>query len=277
MPFPMCQRIGNLRIIPTRITLQLADKSITRPYDVVEDVLVKVQQFTFHVDFVIMDIEEDSYVPLILGHPFMLTTKCVVDMGNGNLEISVEDQKVTFNLFEAMKHLSDSKTCFKVEVVEQEADLAMRCFTVHSPLEKALMNAIECLTNEEEKDLRSCLQDLDRLKQIPSGEYTFEEQKKDSTTEKPKVELKVLPPHLKYVFLEANDAKPVVISNDLSSAKEAQLVEVLKKYKVAIGWHIFDLKGISPSYCMHKIMMKADYRLGKQSQRRLNPSMKEEV
>ena len=42
MPFPMCQRIGNLRIIPTRITLQLADKSITRPYDVVEDVLVKV-------------------------------------------------------------------------------------------------------------------------------------------------------------------------------------------------------------------------------------------
>jgi len=38
-----------------------------------------------------MDIEEDSYVPLILGHPFMLTTKCVVDMGNGNLEISVED------------------------------------------------------------------------------------------------------------------------------------------------------------------------------------------
>ena len=89
--------------------------------------------------------------------------------------------------------------------------------------------------------------------------------------------MKVLPPHLKYVFLEANDAKPVVISNDLSSAKEAQLVEVLKKYKVAIGWHIFDLKGIRPSYCMHKIMMKADYRLGKQSQRRLNPSMKEEV
>ena len=55
-----------------------------------------------------MDIEEDLDIPLILGHPFMLTAKCVVDMGNGNLEISVEDQKVTFNLFEAIKFPSDS-------------------------------------------------------------------------------------------------------------------------------------------------------------------------
>ena len=45
-----------------------------------------------------MDIEEDSNIPLILGRPFMLTTKCMVNMGNDNLEISVEDQKVTFNL-----------------------------------------------------------------------------------------------------------------------------------------------------------------------------------
>ena len=49
------------------------------------------------------------------------------------------------------------------------------------------------------------------------------------------------------------------------------------KYKAAIGWHIFDLKGISPSYCMHRIMMEVDYRLVRQLQRKLNPSMKEEV
>jgi len=48
----------------------------------------------------------------------MLTAKCVVDMGNDNLEMSVEDQKVTFNLFEAMKHPSDTKACFSVEAVE---------------------------------------------------------------------------------------------------------------------------------------------------------------
>ena len=86
---------------------------ITRPYGVVEDVLVKVFQFTFLVDFVIMDIEEDSDIPLILGYPFMLTTKYVMDMGNDNLEMSFKDQKVTFNLFEAMMHPSDYKSCFR--------------------------------------------------------------------------------------------------------------------------------------------------------------------
>ena len=165
----------------------------------------------------------------------MLTAKCVVDMGNGNLEMSVEDQKVTFNLFKAIKNPNDCKTCFKVEAVEQGADYAVQCFTIHSLLEKALMNAIECLTNDEEKDLRAFLEYLDRLKEIPSQEYAFEELKKDSTLEKPKVELKVLPPHLKYFFLEANDVKPVIISNDFSSTQEAQLVEVLKKYKATIG------------------------------------------
>ena len=54
-------------------------------------------------------------------------------------------------------------------------------------------------------------------------------------------------------------------------------MEVLKKHKVAIGWHISDLKGISPSYCMHKINMEAKYKPVRQPQRRLNPVMKEEV
>ena len=118
MPLSVCRRIANLKIAPTRMTLQLLDRSITRSYGVVKDVLVKVRQFTFPMDFVIMDIEEDLNIPLILGRPFMLTTKCFVDMGNGNLEMRVKDQKVTFNLFEVIKHPSDSKTCLKMESVE---------------------------------------------------------------------------------------------------------------------------------------------------------------
>ena len=60
------------------MTFQQVDHSIKRPYGVVEDVLVKVQQFTFPVDFMIMDIEEDLDVPLILGRLFMSTAKCVM-------------------------------------------------------------------------------------------------------------------------------------------------------------------------------------------------------
>ena len=69
----------------------------------------------------------------------------------------------------------------------------------------------------------------------------------------------------------------MVISNSLTDEEESRLVEVLKKHKTNIGWHISDLKGISPSYCMHKINMEAEYKPVRQPQRRLNPSMKEEV
>jgi len=81
MSLSMCRRIRELEIIPTRMTLQLADSFITRPYGIIEDALVRVKHFTFPANFLVMDIEEDTEIPLILGRPFMLTTSCVVDMG----------------------------------------------------------------------------------------------------------------------------------------------------------------------------------------------------
>ena len=188
----------------------------------------------------------------------MLTANCVVDMGNGNLEMSVDDQKVTFNLFEAIKHPGEDRGCFKVEEVDKEDVGALQ--TTQTSLEKALINVVDCLTSEEEKDLRACLEDLDREENIPIGGTSFEELKSGSPSEKTKVELKILPNHLKYVFLEENETKPVVISNELTAKEENMLVDVLKRHKEAIGWHISDLKGISPAYCMHKIMMEEDYR-----------------
>ena len=63
----------------------------------------------------------------------------------------------------------------------------------------------------------------------------------------------------------------------MKKEEEDQLVQILKRHKAAIGWHISDLKGISPSYCMHKINLEANYKSVRQPQRRLNPIMKEEV
>ena len=136
-------------------------------YKVVEDVLVKVCHFTFPVDFVIMDIEEDAGISFILGRPFMLTANCIVDMGNDNLEMNVDDQKVTFNLFEAIKYLGEDRRCFKVEEVDKEDIVALQ--TTQTSLEKALINVVDCLTSEEEKDLRACLEDLDREENILAG------------------------------------------------------------------------------------------------------------
>ncbi|XP_006584380.1 uncharacterized protein LOC114420627 [Glycine soja] len=262
MPLSMCRRIGNLKIDPTKMTLQLTDQSIIRPYGVVKDVFVKVRHFTLPVDFVIMDIEEDTKIPLILGRPFMLTSNCVVDIGNDNLEMSVDDQKVTFNLFEAIKYTKEDMRCFKAEEVDKEDVNTLQ--TTQTSLEKALINVVDCLTSEEEKDLRACLEDLDREENIPIGGTSFEELKSGSPFEKTKVEIKILPNHLKYVLLEENETKPMVISSDLTAEEENTLVEVLKRHGEAIGWHISDFKGIIPAYYMHKIMMEEDYRTVRQ-------------
>jgi len=77
--------------------------------------------------------------------------------------------------------------------------------------------------------------------------------------------------------LGEDETKPVIIRNSLKKEEEDQLVQILKRRKVAIGWHISDLKGISPSYCMQKINLEANYKPVRQPQRSLNPIMKEEV
>ena len=80
-----------------------------------------------------------------------------------------------------------------------------------------MVNKVDCLTSEEEEDLKACLEDLDREDSIPEGEASFEELKSETPSEKKKVELKILLNHLKYVFLEKDETKPVVISNALAS------------------------------------------------------------
>ena len=70
--------------------------------------------------------------------------------------------------------------------------------------------------------------------------------------------LKELPSHLKYDFLELEGVKPVIISTALNENEEQKLLRILMKYKEAIAWSIEDLKGISPSICMHKILLNND-------------------
>ena len=91
--------------------------------------------------------------------------------------------------------------------------------------------------------------------------------------EAPKLSLKPLPTELKYAYLEENKKCPVVISSSLTTPQEECLLEVLRRCKKAIGWQIFDLKGINPLVCTHHIYMEEEAKLVRQPQRRLNPYM----
>ena len=82
---------------------------------------------------------------------------------------------------------------------------------------------------------------------------------------------------MKYDFLQPEKGKPVIISIELTINEEQRLLAILWKYKEAIAWLIEDLKGISPSICMHKILLNDDAKTSVEHQRRLNPVMKDVV
>ncbi|GJW54539.1 reverse transcriptase domain-containing protein [Tanacetum coccineum] len=104
---------------------------------------------------------------------------------------------------------------------------------------------------------------------------------KSSIDDPPNLELKDLPPHLEYAFLEGTSKLPVIIAKDLKREEKEQLLKVLKSHKRAIAWKISDIRGIDPNFCTHKILMEDDFKLVVQHQRRVDPKIhkviKEEV
>nr|GEZ09532.1 reverse transcriptase domain-containing protein [Tanacetum cinerariifolium] len=96
---------------------------------------------------------------------------------------------------------------------------------------------------------------------------------KSSVDEPPEVELKDLPHHLEYAFLEGDNKLPVIIAKELRSKEKAALIKVLKSHKRAIAWKLSDIQGINPEFYTHKILMEEDYKPAVQHQRRVNPKI----
>nr|GEV60913.1 reverse transcriptase domain-containing protein [Tanacetum cinerariifolium] len=97
--------------------------------------------------------------------------------------------------------------------------------------------------------------------------------KKSSIDEPPVVELKDLPPHLEYAFLEGDDKLPVIIAKDLKDEEKTALIKVLKSHKQALTWQLSDIKGINPEFCTHKILIEDDFKPAVHHQRRVNPKI----
>ncbi|CAN6544184.1 unnamed protein product [Malus baccata var. baccata] len=116
------------------------------------------------------------------------------------------------------------------------------------------------------------------------GKYTNRESIPISTNkllpsiiQAPILELKPLPSHLKYIFLGENETLPAIISSSLTAQEEEKLLRVLKEFKSALGWTLADIKGISPTTCMHHIFLEEGAKPTREAQRRLNPPMMEVV
>ena len=275
MPLSIFKRLGLGEARPTTVTLQLADRSLKHLRGVIEDVLVKVDKFIFPADFIVLDMEEDKEIPIILGRPFLATSRAMIDVQRGELKLRVQEDEVKFNVFEAVRHPAESDTCFMAEIVEA---IVSSQSGLTDPLEASLVENDSENMSEEAEEYVKWLDSfgLNRRKYFESlGEGA--KTPVPSVEQPPKMEQKPLPSHLKYAYLRVASTLPVIISASLTELEEEKLLRVLRDHKNALGWSLADLKGIRPSMCIHRILLEEGYKPSVEAQRRLNSTMKEVV
>jgi len=107
----------------TTIFLQLIDHFIIYPKGVVEDVIVKVDKFIFLADFVVLDIEKDKDMLIILGQPFLVIGKTLIDVQQGKLTLRLDDQEVVFKVFNSLKHPSVIYSCHVINSIDSLVSL----------------------------------------------------------------------------------------------------------------------------------------------------------
>ena len=138
MPLSLYKRVGIGELKPTRMTLQLADLSVKYPAGIVEDIPVKVGEIYVPADFVVMEMEEDSQVPILLGRPFLATAGVIIDVKNGRLAFNVGKETVEFDLAKLMKNPSIKDSCFMVDVIDRCVEECSLASTTHNGVEMCL-------------------------------------------------------------------------------------------------------------------------------------------
>ncbi|GJW00359.1 reverse transcriptase domain-containing protein [Tanacetum coccineum] len=271
-------------LTPTRMTLELADRSITRPKGVAEDVFVKVGKFHFPTDFVVVDFEADPRVPLILRRSFLRTGRALIDVYGEEITLRVDNEAVTFNLDQTTRYSStNDKSVNRIDIIDAVCEeyapelLGFSNSSGGNPTPTSEPFTSEFILEEIEAYLKddSISPEIDYADCDPEEDILTEA--KSSIEEPPELELKDLPSHLEYAYLEENDKLPVIIAKGLKVVEKEALLKVLKSHKRAIAWKITDIKGIDPRFCTHKILMEDDYKPTVQSQRRVNPKIHEVI
>ncbi|GJY86199.1 reverse transcriptase domain-containing protein [Tanacetum coccineum] len=321
MPLSIWKKFSLPELTPTRMTLELADRSITRPKGVAEDVFVKLGKFHFPTDFVVVDFEADPRVPLILRRSFLRTGRVLINVYGEEITLRVNDEAVTFNLDQTLRYSStyNDMSVNRIDIIDvasEEYAQEVLGFSNNSSggnptmtFEPIISNSFLSFTLFEESDfileeIEAFLKDDSISSEIDYADCDLEgdicliekllnndpiqlplmdlkqvevTKAKYSIEEHLELELKDLPSHLEYAYLERTDKLPVIIAKGLKDDEKEALLKVLKSYKRAITWKITDIKGIDPRFCTHKILMEEDYKPTVQSQRRVNQKIHEVI
>nr|GFB09495.1 hypothetical protein [Tanacetum cinerariifolium] len=234
------------------MVLELADRTISKPTGVAENVFVKVGKFYFPAKFVILDFVADPRVPLILGRLFLSTAHALIDVFEGEITLRHDDQSLTLKCRDTPSiSYNNLESLNKVDLID----------ATYEEYSQDVLGFTDVVSNEDffptlHKDLK-----------------VVEPKNQSVEDEPPEVKLKELPPHLEYAFLGDNGKWLVIIAKDLSSNEKTALINVLRTQKKAIAWKLTDIKGIDLEFCSHKVILEEDYSPKVQSQRRVNPKI----
>nr|GFA61861.1 DNA-directed DNA polymerase [Tanacetum cinerariifolium] len=270
---------------PTCMTLELADRSISKPIGIAKDVSFKVGVFQFPVDFVFVDFKPDPRVLLILRRCFLKTGRALIDVHKGELTLRIKKEAITYNLDQTVRYSAnyDQMTANKIDVIYEIYSQEVLGFSDviasgnptpdDDPIVSTTSPTLTPFGDSdfllfEEADAFLGLEDDPDSPKINPFYYDPEggilllktilntKTVKSSVDEPPEVELKDLPPHLEYVFLEGSNKLPVIIAKKLGNKEKSALI-----------------KGINPEFCTHKILLEEDYKPVVQHQRRVNPKI----
>ncbi|GJS04877.1 reverse transcriptase domain-containing protein [Tanacetum coccineum] len=257
MPLSIWKKLSLPELTLTRMILELADRSTTSPSGIAEDVFVKVGKYSIYnksnsinrID--VIDVSCEEYAQEVLGFSDSSTS--------GNPTPSLNPILSTSFL---------SLTSFEGgDFILEEIEACLANDSIPTGIDDADFNP------EGDLLLLEKLINNDPSSPLPPKELHFEKIKtiKSSIDDPSELELKDLPSHLEYAFLEGTNKLPVIISKELKDEERAALLKVLKSHKRTIAWKISDIKGIDPSFCTHKILMEDDFKPAIQHQRWVNP------
>nr|GEX44269.1 reverse transcriptase domain-containing protein [Tanacetum cinerariifolium] len=254
MPLSVWEGLSLLELTPTCMTLELADRSVSKPIGIAKDVLVKVGVFYFPADFVVVDYEPDPRVLLILGRCFLKTGRTLIDVHKGELTLRIGNKAITYNLDQTSRYSANCNqmTANKIEIID------MACEEYSQEVLGFFDEADAFLGLEDDPNspkfnpfyyepegdilLLEAILNSEPLPPLPNHEQYIPSLKKElkvceaktvksSVDEPPEVELKDLPPHLKYAFLEGDNKLPVIIAKELGDEEKSSLI---KDYKPAV-------------------------------------------
>ena len=196
----------------------------------------------FLMDFLVVDMKitkELSQVPIILGRHFLATAKAVTVWGKGEVIHKVGEHTMKVNINNLMLYPSQA------------------------------FEDLGTINLFDDQDIETCIEEVMKVNERAD----FEE----LPLNEPTGELKPLPSTLKYVFLNSQQVKPVIISSQPNEEQEKRLLDVLRRNEQAIGWTLVDLEGLDPSLCTHCIFLEEESRPVREAQQQLNPKVWEAV